>query len=312
MRAAHSLPSETARPVIHRTRGLRHGPITRLMSPSDLGEVVKPFVFLDLFDNEGGSFNDIGGLHPHSGIATLTYVAEGSIRYEDTDGSGGLLTAGGVEWMRAGGGIWHGGGPGKPERTRGFQLWIALPPSLELGPSHSVYQDPATIRSSGPARVLLGQHDRAIGSITPPSSINYLAIRLKRGERWRYQPPTGHTVLWIATAAGVVAIPDQIHPGELAVFEPSNAAVEFRAQSDCEFVLGSAVRHEHDLVLGYYSVHTSAEALREGESRISQIRQGLVAAGRLSSLLSAERGDVSDAEIDPRGSRPVDRTGFVA
>jgi hypothetical protein len=41
-----------ARPrrIIRRTRGSRHGPVTRLMSPSDLGQVLKPFVFLDLFD----------------------------------------------------------------------------------------------------------------------------------------------------------------------------------------------------------------------------------------------------------------------
>jgi redox-sensitive bicupin YhaK (pirin superfamily) len=275
------LRSETARPVIHRTRGRRHGPITRLMSPSDLGEIVKPFVFLDLFDTEGGTFDQVGGLHPHSGIATLTYVAEGSVRYEDTDGSSGLLPAGGVEWMRAGGGIWHGGGGGKPGRTRGFQLWIALPPSLELGPSHSLYQDPAGIRSSGPARVLLGQHEGAISAITPPSSTNYLAVRLKRGESWRYQPPAGHTVLWIAVGAGIVAAPGEIEAGEMAVFQPSNATVEFEALSDCEFVLGSAVPHPHDLVLGYYSVHTSPEALREGEARISRIHQRLVAAGRL-------------------------------
>ena len=281
MRATQALPSETARPVIHRTRGRRHGPITRLMSPSDLGEVVKPFVFLDLFDNVGGSFNDIGGLHPHSGIATLTYVAEGSIRYEDTDGSAGLLTAGGVEWMRAGGGIWHGGGGGKPERTRGFQLWIALPPSLELGPSHSLYQDPAAIKTSGPARVLLGEHERAISSITPPSPTNYLAVRLKRGESWRYQAPAGHTVLWIAVGAGIVAVPDEIEAGEMAVFESSNQAVVFEARSDAEFVLGSSVPHPHDLVLGYYSVHTSPDALRQGEARISRIHERLVAAGRL-------------------------------
>ena len=36
------------------------------MSPSDLGKILKPFVFLDLFDHEGMPFD--GGLHPHSGI----------------------------------------------------------------------------------------------------------------------------------------------------------------------------------------------------------------------------------------------------
>ena len=116
----------TLRPIIHRTSGQTHGPITRLASPGDLGKVLKPFVFVDLFDNGGREFRGFG-LHPHSGIATLTYMAEGSTRYEDTNGARGLLKAGGVEWMRAGHGVWHGGGAGEPGPARGFQLWVALP-----------------------------------------------------------------------------------------------------------------------------------------------------------------------------------------
>jgi hypothetical protein len=38
-----------------------------------------------------------------------------------------------------------GAGAGEPERTRGFLLWIALPPELELGPSESVYLAPEVI-----------------------------------------------------------------------------------------------------------------------------------------------------------------------
>jgi redox-sensitive bicupin YhaK (pirin superfamily) len=53
-----------------------------LISPGELGEIVKPFVFLDLFENAGKTFDGFG-LHPHSGIATLTYIAEGSVKYED-------------------------------------------------------------------------------------------------------------------------------------------------------------------------------------------------------------------------------------
>jgi hypothetical protein len=29
-------------------------------------------------------------------------------------------------------------------------------------------------------------------------TMNYLAVRLKAGERWSYRPPAGHTVLWTA------------------------------------------------------------------------------------------------------------------
>jgi redox-sensitive bicupin YhaK (pirin superfamily) len=64
--------------------------------------------------------------------------------------------SGGLEWMRAGGGVWHGGGTGEPGRTRGFQPWIALPPELELERSESVYLAPDVIPHDGPARVLVG------------------------------------------------------------------------------------------------------------------------------------------------------------
>jgi redox-sensitive bicupin YhaK (pirin superfamily) len=269
------------RRIARRTRGQNHGPITRLMSPSDLGQLLKPFVFLDLFDDNGIPFEGFG-LHPHSGIATLTYLLEGSIAYEDTNGARGLLPAGGVEWMQAGGGVWHGGGGGGgPGRTRGFQLWIALPPRLELGPSASLYQSPEAIQHDGPASVLLGSHGSATSAIDAPSPLNYIAVRLKEGERWRYQPPAGHTVLWVAVGSGAVAAPDRLREGDLAAFQPSNESIEFEARSDAEFVIGSAVPHDHDLVLGHYSVHASADALREGEARIAAIGARLAREGRL-------------------------------
>jgi redox-sensitive bicupin YhaK (pirin superfamily) len=266
--------------IARRTCGQSHGPITRLMSPSDFGRLLKPFVFLDLIDNQGKPFSGFG-LHPHSGIATLTYVAEGSVRYEDTNGATGLLRAGGVEWMRAGGGVWHGGGAGDPGRMRGFQLWIALPPKLERGPSESVYLAPEVIPHDGPARVLLGSYGTATSSIESPSPVNYLAVRLKAGERWTYQPPAEHTVLWTAVGMGSVLVPDELRQGELVAFTPSSAAIEFEAQSDAEFVLGSAVPHDYDLVLGSHSVHTSTEALHESEARISAIQTQLIQQGRL-------------------------------
>src|SRR5580700_4391347 len=119
------------RQIVHRTFGRRHGPITRLMSPSDLGQVLKPFVFLDLFDTAATAMSTLP-LHPHSGIETVTYIQQGSVRYEDTTGATGVLPQGGVEWFKAGHGAWHGGGLGESGRTVGFQLWLALPAEQEL------------------------------------------------------------------------------------------------------------------------------------------------------------------------------------
>jgi redox-sensitive bicupin YhaK (pirin superfamily) len=269
----------SARRITNRTHGKNHGLVTRLMSPSDFGEILKPFVFLDLFDNEGEPFT--GPLHPHSGIATLTYVAEGAVSYIDPANVRGTLPAGGVEWMQAGRGMWHGGGLDKAGRTRGFQLWIALPPELELGPARSIYQAPEDVPEDGPARILLGSYRSASSAIASPSPINYLAVSLKAGERWHYEPPEGHAVLWTAIASGVLSAPDELRHGDLAAFEPSSKAVEFEALTDTEFVLGSAAPHQHDLVLGHYSVHTSPDALRDAEAHISAIRTRLVQEGRL-------------------------------
>jgi redox-sensitive bicupin YhaK (pirin superfamily) len=267
------------RQIARRTRGRMQGLVTRLMSPSDFGEILKPFVFLDLFDHEGAPFK--GKLHPHSGIATLSYVIEGAVSFIDPDNVKGTLSAGGVEWMQAGRGMWHGGGLDKEGRTRGFQLWIALPPELELGPAISIYQAREDVQQDGPARVLLGSYGSASSAIVFPSPINYLAIRLNAGERWRYEPPTGHTVLWTAVASGAITVPDELWPGDLAAFEPSSEALKFEARSDAEFVLGSAVPHKYDLVLGSHSVHTTPAALRDAQAHLSAIRTRLVQEGRL-------------------------------
>ena len=90
-----------------------------------------------------------------------------------------------------------------------------------------------------------------------------------------------HTVLWTAIASAAGSVPDELRHGDLVIFERSNSVVEFEALSDAESVLGSAVRHEHDLVLGYYSVHTTPYALRDGEAHIEVIKTRLVQEGRL-------------------------------
>jgi hypothetical protein len=46
----------TIRRIEQRTRGRKQGLATRLVSPSDFGELLKPFVFLDLFEHEGPPF----------------------------------------------------------------------------------------------------------------------------------------------------------------------------------------------------------------------------------------------------------------
>lgn len=274
-----------SRPIVHRTRGHRHGPITRLMSPGDLGEVLKPFVFLDLFQT-GGDAGQLGGMpiHPHSGIATVTVFTQGRMRFDDPAAGMGVLGYGGVEWMRAGGGVWHGKelSPADAARVQGFQLWLALPPSLENGPAESRYIEAHDMPSEGQARVIVGRHGSVQSPVPAFDGVNYLLVTLAPGSSWTYLPPSGHSVGWLALASGSLAAgAGHVAGGEMVVFEDGETPIALanRGEEDAVFVLGSAVPHAHPLHLGNYSVHTSPAALAAGERRIVELRERLVAAG---------------------------------
>ena len=262
----------TFRAIQYRTTGLRQGPITRLMSPGDLGEHLKPFVFLDLFE-----FSSSGGRgfipHPHSGIATLTAFFQGRMTYGDTTGKRGALTDGSVEWMRAGGGVWHAGEPLSGSLVRGFQLWVSLPPNLELAPAESLYFEADLIEQDGPARILLGSYRGKHSLIPAPSSMTYLHVRLADGERWSYHPGPDHNIAWLATNAGSLETADVVVERELAVFAEGNGVIEIVARGAAEFVIGSAKKHPYPLVNGPSSVHTSSDALIEGERTIRQLQR---------------------------------------
>ncbi|MBJ2346632.1 MULTISPECIES: pirin family protein [Pseudomonas] len=277
----NSIVATPQRAIVHRTRGNSHGPITRLMSPGDLGQLCKPFVFLDLFELNAKGMPRGFGMHPHSGIATLTYMIEGEVAYEDTTGKSGTLPSGGMEWMQAGNGVWHDARPVGGSAIRGFQLWVALPPAQENAPAHSVYLAPSEIPREGPALVLLGQYGAARSSVAAPAGMNYLAVQLKDKERWRYTPPAGHDVAWLAVNSGSLDADANITAGEMVIFQDSAAAIDIVARGATSFVLGSAVKHPHDLVMGHYSVHTSEAALEQGESEIRRIGAQLKQQGRL-------------------------------
>jgi redox-sensitive bicupin YhaK (pirin superfamily) len=283
--------------IVHRTRGHGVGPIVRLMSPSDLGEHLKPFVFLDLFEADMRGLAGSMPVHPHSGIATVTVFTDGDVTFDDPQAGHGTIGYGGVEWVRAGKGMWHGKelSAGMSPTTQGFQLWVALPPDLEHAEPEAQYIGAEQIPNIGPARLIVGAYKGATSPVRAPGAINYLLVTLKPGERWTYEPPAGHVIAWVALGKGALTVGERLSKGELAIFETSQAPLTFEGADGvgATFVLGSAVPHSYQLHLGSYSVHTSPEALAAGERHIRALKQRLDAAG--------------DRRMESSGSTPVFR-----
>ncbi|WP_420383885.1 pirin family protein [Novosphingobium sp.] len=276
------------RAIEARVAGRQHGPISRLVSPDDWGERLKPFIFLDFFNAEiepGFGF----GMHPHSGIATLTWQPGSDVRYQDTTGKNGILQAGGLEWMNAGGGAWHQGSLLGQGRVTGFQLWVPMPPGIEDGPSFGQYVAPDEVPDvqipGGSVKVLLGSMEdgAAVHSspITSHHDMNYFVVGLEAGAVWRYSPPQAHDVAWIFAFEGAAILQGENARGELLVLGNSGD-IEIAATGEpTRVLLGTAKHYTHPLVMGPSSVHSNANSLARGAEQIQALRVNLVAQGLL-------------------------------
>ena len=158
---ASRLPDRRDSPAsILRTAGRRHGPIVRLVSPSDIGELIKPFVFLDHAEVPFTG-RKLTGIHPHSGIATLTTVLRGGLAYEDTTGKRGEVPTGGLEWMKAGGACGTTVVRSKATRCACSNSGSRCRRRRSTRQPESQYIAPDEVEADGPVRVILGRHGRA-------------------------------------------------------------------------------------------------------------------------------------------------------
>jgi redox-sensitive bicupin YhaK (pirin superfamily) len=276
----HTMTDEPRR-IAHRTHGETKGPMTRLVGPSDLGRLTKPFVLLYYISLPPGKHLP-SDLHAHSGIASVSMLIDGSLHLRDSRDAPATLESGGMEWISSGSGIWHGGPSTVSGHLRGFQMWVSLPPPLELSEPREQFLLPHEVPEAGPVRILLGRYGQLESPFATPSPMTYLHVRLTAGERWRYEPPRDHDVLWIALYSGSLeAGRSAIGEGELVIFEEGKQAVDFVAHGPCGFVLGSALQSPYDVVESFNSVHTSAAALQRAQAQIRHLAERLREQGRL-------------------------------
>lgn len=271
--------SKPLRWIERRVLAEQHGPIARLISPDGLGERLKPFIFLDHFNGSiepGFGF----GMHPHSGIATLTWQPGTDVRYRDTTGKNGVLRAGGLEWMNAGGGAWHEATLLGSGHVTGFQLWVPMPPGVEDGPSLGQYVPPEDVPkiafSGGTVTVLLGAMETPSGVIASPieshQEINYIVVSLEPGTTWRYEPPVTHNVAWAFAFEGAPVVQGQETGRELVVMA-ENGVIELSAENGAARVLvGTARSYGHDLIVGTSSVHSNSTSLARALLRIAALK----------------------------------------
>ncbi len=200
---------------------------------------VDPFLLLDQMGPVDYGPKEAQGApwHPHRGFETVTYLMDGIMRHQDTNGGGGLIQDGGTQWMTAGSGILHDEMPTEElvmagGYFHGIQLWVNLPKRLKWTPPR--YQD---IR--GGRLQLLTSHDG--------SSL----IRLIAGSLGGHEGP-GSTWTPIVLAHASVAPGAQLHL-------PWNPA--FSAMAYALLGHGTAGREGAPLAEGHLAVFGPGDAV---------------------------------------------------
>jgi len=158
-------------PRVHDLGGFQ----VRRAVPSIQARSVGPFVFVDQMGPaifEPGRGIDVRP-HPHIGLATVTFLWEGTITHRDTLGSVQDIQPGDVNWMTAGRGIAHSERTpldlrGAPHPAHGMQTWVALPKSHEeVAPAFYHHGASSLPRIDLPGVVLRVIAGRAFGEESP-------------------------------------------------------------------------------------------------------------------------------------------------
>jgi redox-sensitive bicupin YhaK (pirin superfamily) len=223
------------RVIAPRRRSIGAAEVDRLL-PFHARRMVGPFIFADLMgpdDLAPGRGADVAP-HPHSGLATVTYLFEGALVHRDSTGAVQRIEPGGVNWMTAGSGVAH--SERSPEDARaatsalaGLQTWVALPAEAEEVPAsfqHAAADDLPELADTGVAlRLLAGTGFGAASPVPGASPLFHADVTLDADARFAL--PAEHEERAVLVVDGEVTVDgERIPPRHLAVAGPGDTIVQ--------------------------------------------------------------------------------------
>ena len=177
--------------IVPRARDLGGFEVRRAL-PAAERQMVGPFIFFDQFGPvlmRAGQGIDVRP-HPHIGLATVTWLFDGSIYHRDSLGSQQPIAPGELNWMTAGRGIVHSERTDAAELARdrqvfGIQSWVALPKAFEeTAPAfeHVAMERLPLIEDRGvTVRVVAGSVFGSTSPVRTYSDLFYADVRLSAG-----------------------------------------------------------------------------------------------------------------------------------
>ena len=233
--------------------------------------------------------------HPHRGFETVTYMIDGVMDHQDSQGGGGSITNGDTQWMTAGGGLLHIEAPPewlvqKGGLFHGLQLWVNLPREQKLAQPR--YQDLragqvglATSADAGAlVRIIAGEvaGERGPGSTYTPMTMLHATVQPTATLDIPWDPEF-NALVYLLSGEGTVGTERRpVRAGQLAVLGhgdfvtlAANRAQESRSPALDVVVLGGRPIRESIAWAGPFVMNTKAEVMQAYEDfqkgRLGQI-----------------------------------------
>ncbi len=218
--------------IVPRTRDLGDGFEVRRALPHGKRQMVGPFIFFDHFGPVqfmSGKGMDVRP-HPHIGLATVTYLFDGSIMHRDSEGNIQEIQPGAMNLMTAGRGIAHSERTPDVQRQNGqkmlgLQSWIALPAgSEEIAPSfqHYAAADLPTVQDRGfTARVIAGSGFGVKSPVTMVSPWFYTEVTAEAGVSVPLDPDHEERAIYLVDGEVEIA-GDRFEGPRLLIFRPGD------------------------------------------------------------------------------------------
>ncbi len=212
----------------------------------DTVEDFDPFLMLDSFDSQNPDDYTKGfPWHPHRGIETITYLAEGEIDHMDSLGNKGKIAAGQSQWMTAGSGIMHQEMPQASDRMLGLQFWLNLsrvekmtePKYFDITKEMvGVAQEPgATVR------VIAGQYKEVRGVKPPHVQATLYDVSLEAGASIVLPAKADETVfVFLLEGDGIVAGKSVAAKTAVLLEDGDTVTVSAPAASQLRFIFAMA------------------------------------------------------------------------
>jgi hypothetical protein len=200
--------------------------VTRIL-PTKGRRTIGPWCFVDLIlppDFEDPHPLEIGP-HPHTGLATVTWLLEGSALHSDSLGTEQPIHPGQLNLMTAGRGIAH-AELGTTTGIHGIQLWLAQPEPTRQGESRfqHVAELPVAEFATAEAAVMVGSLDGVQSPAVVDTAMVGADIRARRG--LLELPTQPHFEYGVVPLDRRLKVGDDIvEPGWLALVPPTGEAV---------------------------------------------------------------------------------------